>query len=105
LVVSTGAWIVPEVNRRLALIEQRKVLPDFAGVKFHASGAVHICRLLLEKGVQVEAGIWNSEAALLFANADWRADVCAFLSSRRKRPGDAKTRMHEIETELQGVAF
>jgi hypothetical protein len=41
-------------------------LPDFAGVNFHEPGAVQTCRLLVEKGVGVEAGIWNTEAAHRF---------------------------------------
>src|SRR5262249_55852151 len=61
--VSTGAWIVPEVDRRLALIGAWEVLPDFAGVNFHEPGALEVARLLLRKGVAVEAGIWNVPAA------------------------------------------
>ena len=48
--VSTGAWIVPEVDQRLALISAWKILPDFAGVNFHEPGALKVARLLLHKG-------------------------------------------------------
>ena len=41
-------------------------MPDFAGVNFHELGAVRIARLLLDKGVGVEAGIWNVKAANIF---------------------------------------
>ena len=61
--VSRGGWIVPEIDRRPTLIGGWEELPDFAGVNFHEPGAVQTCRLLLEKGVGVEAGIWNAEAA------------------------------------------
>ena len=54
--VSTGAWIVPEVDQRLALIGAWEVLPDFAGVNFHEPGALKVARLLLREGVAVEAG-------------------------------------------------
>jgi uncharacterized protein (DUF849 family) len=101
--VSTGVWILPEINRRLALIEQWKVLPDFAGVNFHEPGAEQTCRLLLEKGVQVEAGIWNSEAAHLFRQSGLASQCLRILIEPAQEPGDAKKRMYEIETVLQDV--
>jgi len=54
--VSTGAWIVPDADQRLALIGAWEVLPDFAGVNFHEPGALEVARLLLGKGIAVEAG-------------------------------------------------
>src|SRR5689334_19524262 len=61
--VSTGAWITPELDQRFALIGAWKVLPDFVSVNFHEPGALRVARLLLSKGVAVEAGIWNPSAA------------------------------------------
>ncbi len=61
--ISTGAWIVPDLRRRLALVRSWKVLPDFVSVNFHEFGAADVVKLLLDKGVGVEAGIWNSPAA------------------------------------------
>src|ERR1700740_1673677 len=58
--VRTGAWIVADIKRRLELIDQWNLLPDFAGVNFHEPGAVETCKLLLKRGVGVEAGIWNA---------------------------------------------
>ena len=84
--VSTGAWIVPEIALRLALINEWKVLPDFAGVNFHEPGAVQTCRLLLEKGVGFEAGSGMPKQRISFSGAACRADVCVFLSSPHKNP-------------------
>jgi uncharacterized protein (DUF849 family) len=102
--VSTGAWIVPETGRRFALIKQWKVLPDFAGVNFHEPGAEQTWRLLLEKGVQLEAGIWNSEAAHLFRRSGLADQCLRILIEPAQEPGDAKRRVQEIETVLQDVA-
>jgi uncharacterized protein (DUF849 family) len=38
--VSTGAWIVPEANMRLTLIDRWNVLPDFASANIHEPGAL-----------------------------------------------------------------
>ena len=40
--VSTGAWIVPDVGRRLALIGAWDVLPNFASVNIHEEGALQL---------------------------------------------------------------
>jgi uncharacterized protein (DUF849 family) len=101
--VSTGAWIAPEVDRRLALIDQWKLLPDFAGVNFHEPGASQICRLLLEKGVGVEAGIWNTEAAYLFQRSGLPSRCLRILIEPAQESGDARKRLEEIETVLHDV--
>jgi uncharacterized protein (DUF849 family) len=66
--VTTGAWAVPDPADRLAAIAAWRVLPDFASVNWHEPGAVEVARLLLDRGVGVEAGLWTEEAA-----AAWRA--------------------------------
>lgn len=61
--VSTGAWIEPDLEARLRLLSAWTVLPDFASVNFHESGAARVALLLLERGVGVEAGLSGPEAA------------------------------------------
>jgi uncharacterized protein (DUF849 family) len=61
--VGTGAWIVPDLQRRLTAINAWEVLPDFASVNLHEAGAPKVIRSLLDRGVGVEAGIWNAPAA------------------------------------------
>jgi len=101
--VSTGAWIVPQIDRRLALIDQWKVLPYFASVNFHEPGAAKTCRLLLEKGIQVEAGIWNAQAAHVFQQSGLSIRCLRILIEPAQEPGDAKKRLQEIEGVLQDV--
>ena len=62
--ISTGAWIVPALQQRLALIGSWSVLPDCASVNLHEAGAADVMRALLDKGIGVEAGIWNAPAAV-----------------------------------------
>jgi hypothetical protein len=55
--VTTGAWIEPDLDERLALIQDWILLPDFASVNLEEEGVFEVCRALIEKGVGVEAGI------------------------------------------------
>ncbi|HEU4525536.1 MAG TPA: 3-keto-5-aminohexanoate cleavage protein, partial [Gemmatimonadales bacterium] len=61
--VSTGAWIEPDPDRRLAQVRRWHILPDYASVNFDEPGAVEIMDELLELGVGVEAGVADVGAA------------------------------------------
>ena len=61
--VSTGAWVIPDPDVRLATIGRWTTLPDFASVNFHEDGASDIARALIARGIGVEAGLWNADAA------------------------------------------
>jgi uncharacterized protein (DUF849 family) len=101
--VSTGAWMVPQTHARFELIERWNILPDFAGVNFHEPCAVRIARLLLDKGVRVEAGIWNAEAARTFRESGLSDRCLRILIEPAQEPGNAKTRLKEIESTLHGI--
>lgn len=58
--VTTGAWITPDVDARLASIAEWTELPDYASVNWHETGADRVAELLLSRGVAVEAGIWDA---------------------------------------------
>jgi uncharacterized protein (DUF849 family) len=64
--VSTGAWIVPDPDARLAHVRAWRVLPDFASVNFDEAGAPDVARALLSLGVAVEAGLASASAAETF---------------------------------------
>ena len=61
--ISTGAWILPDPAARLQAVTAWKVLPGFASVNFNEEGAVELAHLLLSRGVHVEAGLCDPEAA------------------------------------------
>src|SRR5262245_24973722 len=62
--VSTGAWIEPDVRIRLDAIGRWKVVPDFASVNLSEPGAAEVAALLLDRGVAVEAGVWDGTDAV-----------------------------------------
>jgi len=61
--VSTGAWIEPDVSKRVAQIEAWTVLPDFASVNLSEPGFERVLAALLGRGVGLEAGIWTPDDA------------------------------------------
>jgi uncharacterized protein (DUF849 family) len=67
--VSTGAWIEPDLERRLALI-RAWTAPDYASVNVSEDGAFEVMRALTENGIGVEAGVWTvADAERLAAEA------------------------------------
>lgn len=66
--VTTGAWALPDPSERVAAIRSWTVVPDFASVNWHEEGADDVARVLLDRGVDVEAGLWHGEAV-----ASWQA--------------------------------
>ena len=72
--LSTGAWIESDPSRRIALIEQWTILPDFVSVNFSETGAVDLCDFLGRRGIGIEAGLW--------AVADAEAFVASGLAKR-----------------------
>ncbi len=64
--LSTAEWIEKNPARRLALIAKWTVLPDFASVNFNEAGAIEVCKLLVQRGVGVEVGLWSIADAKKF---------------------------------------
>jgi uncharacterized protein (DUF849 family) len=60
--VSTGAWIEPDLERRVALVGAWTA-PDYASVNLAEEGADRIMRALLDAGIGIEAGVWSVEDA------------------------------------------
>lgn len=58
--VSTGIWMTGgDPDRRLALVEGWRVLPDFASVNVGEPGYAELATALTRRGVGVEAGVWT----------------------------------------------
>jgi uncharacterized protein (DUF849 family) len=60
--VTTGAWIEPDVERRVELVQAWRA-PDYTTVNLCEPGATEVTRALIEAGVAIEAGIWTVEDA------------------------------------------
>jgi uncharacterized protein (DUF849 family) len=56
--VTTGQWIEPDLERRIALISAWSE-PDYASVNVSEAGAGDVMRTLLEAGIGIEAGVWS----------------------------------------------
>lgn len=64
--VATGAWVEPDPERRAALVA-KWTEPAFASVNVSEPGAEAVMRVLLDRDVGVEAGVWSAE------DAEWLA--------------------------------
>jgi uncharacterized protein (DUF849 family) len=76
--VSTGAWIEPDLPRRLELIRAWK-RPDYASVNVSEPGAQRVMHALLEVGIGVEAGVWTVQDAVAFSGFDLRGQLTRIL--------------------------
>lgn len=74
--LTTGAWIEPDPDRRLALVENWTDLPDLASVNVGEPGSEDLIRLLDDRGVAVEAGVWTVPDAMRLAGSGL-GDRCA----------------------------
>jgi uncharacterized protein (DUF849 family) len=99
--ISTGAWIVPDLSRRLALIRSWRVLPDFASVNLHETAAPEVIRLLLDKGVGVEAGVWNAPAAMALLQSGLTNECARILLEPAEASCWARLNLLQIERVLK----
>ena len=102
--LTTGAWIEPDPARRLELVSSWEVLPDYASVNLREDGAVPLLRLLLDRGIGVEAGVWTVEdVEILLATAE--ADRCerVLLEAMEDDPAEALANVAEMEARLDGA--
>lgn len=60
--VSTGAWIEPDLARRLELVRAWHA-PDYTSVNVSEPGAMEVMQALIQAGVGIEAGVWTVEDA------------------------------------------
>ena len=101
--IGTGAWIIPDLRRRLSVIRSWSTLPDFASVNLHEAGAAQVIELLLERGVGVEAGIWNAPAAVSLVRSGL-ADACLrILLEPAEASCSARANLVQMEDVLIGV--
>jgi uncharacterized protein (DUF849 family) len=101
--ISTGAWIEPDPDRRLAQIRRWHILPDYASVNFDEPGAIEIAEELLELGVGVEAGLPDRSAAELLVRSGLE-DRClrVLLEPQEPDPAAALATVAAIETGIGG---
>ena len=102
--ISTGASIVGEAGRRLSLVRGWRVLPDFASVNVHEEGAIELIKLLLDREVGVEAGVWNGRAAQTLQGSGLANKCLRVLIEPAEDGGDARRNIDAIEAALGQAA-
>lgn len=97
--VSTGAWIEPDLERRLALIGAWTE-PDYASVNVSEDGAFEVMRALTERGIGIEAGVWTPEDARRLTAEAPRGLTRILIEPVDADPGTAVALIDEIASEL-----
>jgi uncharacterized protein (DUF849 family) len=100
--ISTGAWILPDSAARLKAVAAWEVLPGFASVNFIEDGATELAKLLLSRGVDVEVGLSNANAAEVFLKSDLAADcIRVLLEPQEQKLSRALETVRAIERVLE----
>ncbi len=81
--VSTHFGIVGDAEQRHALVTEWSVLPDFASVNFNEPGAPALAELLMDKGVGVEAGLFDAEATTTCVESGLAPDCLRLMMEPR----------------------
>ena len=97
--LTTGAWILPDVERRLAAIRVWSELPDFASVNFDEDGCEDVARLLVSRGVGVEAGVLDIASTRRFLDANVPV-IRVLIELQEQQLDDALRTMDAIVTTL-----
>lgn len=96
--VSTGAWIEPDLERRLELIRGWRE-PDYASVNLSEAGAPLVMEALTSAGVGIEAGVWSVEDAERLAASGFGDRLTRILVE----PVDAGAAAVEIVDEIHAA--
>jgi uncharacterized protein (DUF849 family) len=103
--ISTGAWIISDPVRRLAVVAEWTVLPDFVSINFDEHGAAELASSFLRRNVNVEAGVANPFAAEQLVRSGL-ANRCLriMFEPREQVVADAMTAVAETEAVLDAAA-
>lgn len=87
--VSTLFSILPDAERRAALVRQWAVRPDFASVNLAEPGTAELCAALRELGVGIEAGLASAADAERYLSLGI-GDLCVRLLLEPEEPTTAE---------------
>jgi uncharacterized protein (DUF849 family) len=76
--VTTGEWIEPDLDRRIALISAWRA-PDYASVNVSDAGSFDVMRACLAAGIGIEAGVWTVEDAERLATSEMAERVLRIM--------------------------
>jgi uncharacterized protein (DUF849 family) len=101
--VSTGAWIEPDLQRRVELIGAWTE-PDYASVNVSEDGFEQVIRALRQRGIGVEAGVCSTNDARALKESALAGDLTRILIEPVDAdPAAAVALVAAIEDELAGI--
>jgi len=101
--LTTGAWIAAGAERE-RLVSAWRVLPDFVSVNFIEAGAVELCRLLLSRGIRVEAGLTSlADVEVLRQSGLGRAMCRLLVEVEADDPEEATAVAAAIDRALESI--
>lgn len=77
--ISSGEWIEPDIEKRKSYIRAWENIPDFISVNMIEDHSMQISKLLISKGVKIEAGLNEKKAAEIFVESDLVKDCFRIL--------------------------
>lgn len=89
--VTTGAWTEADPARRVSAVRAWTSLPDFASVNWHEPGAEQVASALLDRGVEVEAGLWHADAVRAWLASPLRQRCLRVLLELPDGPDERET--------------
>ena len=98
--VSTHFGIVGNAEQRHTLVAAWSTLPDFASVNFNEPGATALAELLMDKGVGVEAGLFEAAAASTCVGSGLAARCLRIMME--PRGGDLQATLQNV-SEMEAV--
>jgi uncharacterized protein (DUF849 family) len=100
--VGTGAWIMPGGQRRHRQIRDWTEKPDYASVNLGEADAPEVVDLLIAGGIDVEAGLWNSQDAERFvAEIDFKKCLRVLVEMTSGNGEEALREAHQILSILE----
>jgi len=77
--ISSGEWIEPDFIKRKNYIKAWEVIPDFVSVNMIETNSIEISKLLLLKGIKIEAGLNEKKAAEILVKSEIANDCLRIL--------------------------
>jgi uncharacterized protein (DUF849 family) len=103
--VTTGAWIEPDLRRRVELVRGWHE-PDYTSVNLSEPGATEIMNAVLEAGVGIEAGVWTVDDVERLAASGLGEQVTRILVEPVEvAAADAVALVDGIHRALDGLGF
>jgi uncharacterized protein (DUF849 family) len=102
--VSTGAWMEPDLDRRVALVREW-TQPDYASVNVSEAGFERVMEALLAGGIGIEAGVWSVADAERLAASGLGARVLRVLVEPVDAGAGAVSLVEEIHAALDRLGL